>query len=94
MANEFKYLAFGVKPQILNENLIGDLMKNHFIRSLVVVQLYVSPASRKGSGFQLHPGSPPQSAGESEYNPILCNQVHSQETHSRMCVPHPPQTTD
>lgn len=94
MANEFKYLAFGVKSQILNENLIGDLMKNHFIRSLVVVQLYVSPASRKGSGFQLHPESPPQSAGESEYNPNLCNQVHSQETHSRMCVPHSPQTTD
>lgn len=33
--------AIGVKSQILNENLIGDLMKNHFIRSLVELELYV-----------------------------------------------------
>lgn len=55
--------AFGIKSQILNENLIGDLMKNHFIRLLVVAELHVSPPSRKEFGFQLCPEAPPQSVG-------------------------------
>lgn len=56
--------VFGVKPQILNENLIGDFMKNHLIRLLVVVELYVSPPLRKEFKIQLHLEVPPQSAGE------------------------------
>lgn len=55
--------AFGIKSQILNENLIGDLMKNHFIRLLVVVEPHASPPSRKESGFQLRPKATPQSVG-------------------------------
>lgn len=55
--------AFGVKSQILNENLIGDLGKNHFIRLLVVAKLHVSPPSRKECGFQLCPEAPPQPVG-------------------------------
>lgn len=58
--------AFGVNSQILNENLIGDLTKHHCIRSLVVVELYVSPPSRKEFGFQLHSEAPPQPTAEGE----------------------------
>lgn len=86
IANEFKYLAFGVKSQILNENLIGDLMKNHFIRSLVWNScMFLQPQERVWLPVTSWVTTP-QSAGESEYNPNLCNQVHSQEAHSRMCA--------
>lgn len=72
--------AFGVKSQILNENLIGDLMKNHFVRSLVELELYASPPSREELGFQMHPEASHILMERVKYKPNLCNQVHLWET--------------
>lgn len=76
--------AFGIKSQILNENLIGDLMKNHLVRSLVELELYASPPSREEFGFQLHPEAPISLTERVKYKPNLCNQVHFWEPQSRM----------
>lgn len=85
--------AFGVKSQILNENLIGDLMKNHFIRSLVELELYVSPPSKE-FGFQLHLEASLSLMERVKYKQNLCNQVYPWEPQSRICFSHSPQTTD